>query len=397
VEPADGRAWGDGRAAAGGVLLGLATGWNFTNVGAVANALGGDYGTALAVVGVFTTVFWLTHMAMQLPGGKYSDRFGPQPVALVALGLMLAGNAVALAAATPALAILGRGVVGLGTGLGFLAGSDYMRLSGGGALAQGIFGGSAMAGGGIALATVPSLYDGLDWRAPYWSALALATVALLVLAAAPRRRSPGLQRAAARLPELARDPRLLRISAVHMASLGLYAAVFAWIVTLLERAGGYSNTVAGAATAAALITGIVGRPLGGWLVRRRPGRSRAVMAASLVGGTVGTLLLLPAGPLPLVVLATSLIGFSAGIGFAPVFGEAARLRPDAPGAAVGWVNTLGNTVAVAATPLLGLAFSLPGDGRIGFALVAALWAAPLLVLVSRSPEAAPRALPEPAE
>ena len=368
------------RAAAGGALLGLAIGWNFTNVGAVADALGDDYGTPLAVVGVFTTVFWLTHMAMQLPGGRAADRFGPLPVGLGALALMVTGNAVALTLADPAAAIVGRAVVGLGTGLGFLAGSDYMRLSGGGAFAQGVFGGSAMAGGGLALAVVPPLHDTLEWRAPFVTAAALSAFALLALAFAPRRHSPGLHRDAGRLPALARDPRLLRLSAVHMASLGIYAVVFAWIVTLLERAGGYSNEAAGAAAAAALLTGIVGRPLGGWIVRRRPERARAVMAASLVGGAVGTLLLVPAGPLALVVTATALIGLAAGIGFGPVFGEAARARPDAPGAAVGWVNTLGNVVAVAGTPLLGLAFSAPGDGRWGFVAAALLWAAPLAVL-----------------
>jgi predicted MFS family arabinose efflux permease len=373
---------GDGsrRAAAGGLLLGLAIGWNFTNIGAAADALADDYGTALVVVGVFTTVFWLTHAAMQLPSGWAADRFGPLPVGLAALGLIVAGNGVALAAAEPAAAIAGRAIVGLGTGLGFVSGSDYMRLSGGGALSQGVFGGSAMAGGGIALAAVPPLYDMLDWRAPFMSAVAVGVAALLVLASAPRRRSPGLHRDAARLPALAGDPRLLRLSAVHMASLGLYAVIFAWIVTLLERAGGYSNETAGAATAAALLTGIVGRPLGGWLVRRRPDRARAVMGASLLGGAAATLLLVPAGPLPLVIVATALIGLAAGVGFAPVFGEAARLRPDAPGAAVGWVNTLGNAVAVTGTPLLGLAFSLPGDGRIGFAAAALLWALPLVVL-----------------
>jgi hypothetical protein len=47
------------------------------------------------------------------------------------------------------------------------------------------------------------------------------------------------------------------------------------------------------------------------------------------------------------------------------------------------VNTLGNAVEVVGTPLLGLAFSLPGDGRIGFAAAALLWAAPLLVLLPR--------------
>ena len=57
-----------------------------------------------------------------------------------------------------------------------------------------------------------------------------------------------------------------------------------------------------------------------------------------------------------------------------------RLRPDAPGAAVGAVNMWGNLVVLAATPLVGLAFSVPGGGRIAFLAVAALWAAALLSL-----------------
>ena len=80
------------------------------------------------------------------------------------------------------------------------------------------------------------------------------------------------------------------------------------------------------------------------------------------------------------------MGFSAGIAFAPVFVEAARLRPDAPGAAVGWVNTLGNIVPMVGVPLLGLAFSLPGDGRIGFVVGACLWATPLLLLRTSRPD-----------
>jgi hypothetical protein len=52
---------------------------------------------------------------------------------------------------------------------------------------------------------------------------------------------------------------------------------------------------------------------------------------------------------------------------------AGRVRADAPAAAVGLVNMVGNLAVVAGTPLLGLAFSLPGDGRIGVAAVGALW------------------------
>jgi hypothetical protein len=47
---------------------------------------------------------------------------------------------------------------------------------------------------------------------------------------------------------------------------------------------------------------------------------------------------------------------------------------------VGLVNGAAAAAILIGTPLLGLAFSLPGDGRAGFAVVAILWLLPLAVL-----------------
>ena len=63
------------------------------------------------------------------------------------------------------------------------------------------------------------------------------------------------------------------------------------------------------------------------------------------------------------------IGCTAGIPFAKAFTGAAAARPESPGAAVGFVNAWSSLVIVAGTPLVGLTFSLPGDGRIGFVAV----------------------------
>jgi predicted cobalt transporter CbtA len=76
------------------------------------------------------------------------------------------------------------------------------------------------------------------------------------------------------------------------------------------------------------------------------------------------------------------IGVAAGIPFAPAFTGAAVLRPDAPAAAVGFVNGSAGAAILVLTPLLGLAFSLPGEGRIGFVVAAGLWLAALAVLPS---------------
>jgi hypothetical protein len=155
---------------------------------------------------------------------------------------------------------------------------------------------------------------------------------------------------------------------MHSASFGLSVVIGNWVVTLLERAGGEPKGIAGVAGGLTLFLGIVTRPLGGrighvWLLR-----------ASFVAGGLGTALLAVASPLGLAIAASALVGLAAGLPFAPSFARAARLRPDAPAAAVGFVNMTAAVTILVATPLLGQSFSLPGNGRIGFAVVAALWA-----------------------
>jgi hypothetical protein len=73
---------------------------------------------------------------------------------------------------------------------------------------------------------------------------------------------------------------------------------------------------------------------------------------------------------------------AAGIPFSPAFTGAALMRPDSPAAAVGLVNGAAAAVILAGTPLLGLSFGLPGDGRAGFAVAAVLWLGALAALPS---------------
>jgi nitrate/nitrite transporter NarK len=183
------------------------------------------------------------------------------------------------------------------------------------------------------------------------------------------------------------DRRLLRLGIVHGATFGLSVIAGNWIVSLLTRGSGYGDERAGAVGSLVLAASLVTRPLGGELLRRRPGLGRTLLVSSLAAGAAGVAALAAVAPVPLgVALAASLaVGLAAGLPFAPVFGGAAATRPDAPGAAVGFVNAVAVLAILAGTPLAGLTFSLPGDGRIGFAAIAALWAAALLVLPQAPP------------
>jgi len=55
-------------------------------------------------------------------------------------------------------------------------------------------------------------------------------------------------------------------------------------------------------------------------------------------------------------------------------------RPDAPAAAVGFVNGIANAVVLAGTPLVGVTFGWASGGRAGFAVLAVGWVVAALLL-----------------
>ncbi len=371
------------RAVVGACALGLATGWNIANTGAVGDRLAGAYGVGLVTVGLFTTSLFLTHAGMQIPAGRAADRFGPRRTGMLALAVIVAFNVVALAAADAGLALAARLLIGVGTGLGFIAGSAYVRSTSGSPFAQGLYGGVALGGGGLALAIVPAVEAWIGWRAPFATAVAVGAGGLALLAAGPADGPLRPHPREAHLPSgVLRDVRLYRLGVLFASSLGLSVVLGNWVVTLLERQGGGGSHAAGTIGSLTLVLGVVSRPIGGWILHAHPSRMRAAAGASLVAGALGTLAVAAARPPALTVVGAILIGLAAGIPFAPAFTGAARLRPDAQAAAVGVVNGAACLVILVGTPLLGLSFSLPGGGRLGFAAVACLWIVALLVLPS---------------
>ena len=381
------------RALIGACAAACATGWNNTNIGAIATTVAHQYGIGLAEVGLFTTALFLTHMIMQIPAGKTSERFGARRTALAGLCVLATANAIALAAGSPVVVIAIRALMGVGTGLVFVSGSAYVRESGGSPFAQGLYGGLGLGGGGLAIVVVPQVVGWVGWRAPYTTALLVSVAAFAVLLVAPPDRPWQRPQAAQGVSSgLFGDARLYRLAAVYAASLGLSIVIGNWVVTLLERSENVSSSAAGVVGGLALLLPILSRPLGGWILRVHPARIRAAVALSLAGGALGTLSLIVGQPLPLAAAGAILIGIAAGIPFAPAFLGAAQLRPDSPVAAVGLVNAASSAVVVAGTPLLGLTFSLPGTGRIGFAVVAVLWLGSLAAMPSAHELGAPMRL-----
>jgi MFS family permease len=387
-----------------GCLLGLASGWNVGNVGAVASDLADAYAVSLVVIGLFTTALYVSHTMIQIPGGRASDRFGAARTGMAALGFIAVGNVLALIAPEAWLLLLARAVTGFGTGLTFIAGSALVRQSGGSPFAQGLFGGIGLGAGGLALALVPFASGALGWRAPFGTALAVSLFVLpFVWRVAARHPAATVPAAAAttarRGQRLLRDPQVRRMAFLYTSSYGLSVVLGNWAVEFLQRHSSMPDRAAGATAAITLALVIVTRPLGGWILRRHPRHIRASVGASLAAGAAGTAALLAAQPAWLALTGAVLVGIGAGISFSPAFTGAADSRPDAPAAAVGVVNTVANCFVLAGTPLLGLTFSLPGEGRLGFAIVGVLWLVALVLLpgraafIPRAPARAPTPAP----
>jgi len=369
------------------VALGAAAGFNIANLGPAADVLAAHYDVRLGAIGFLTTALFVTHLAMQIPGGRLVDEHGARILGMVALVVVVLGNVFLLVVPAFAGAVAGRLVTGLGTGIAFVAGSEYVRATVGTAGSQGVYGAAGVGGGGLALAIVPLAVPSLEWRAPYVTALVFAAAVLVSLPFAPRDRGRGERRRTRGAPvgEIVRDRRLYPLAAAHTASFGLSVIVGIWAVPLLQH-DGYGRRLAGAVAALALLGGIVTRPLGGRILQHRPKQAAQLLGVSMLLGAAGTALLLLDIALAVRVAGAALLGLAAGLPFAAAFAGAQALRPDAPGAAVGFVNSCATFLILVGAPLVGFTFAFPGHGRLGFVLIAAAWAlAFLAVRPSRVP------------
>ncbi|MBX5475473.1 MAG: MFS transporter, partial [Thermoleophilia bacterium] len=259
----------------------------------------------------------------------------------------------------------------------FVAGSVWITADplGRSPLGQGLFGGLSLAGAGLATAAVPLLEGSLGWRSSYVTGVLVTAAALALALSTPPLGRGGAAREATPLRSLLADPLLARLGVMHTASFAFSVVLGNWIVTLLTRTIDVSYGTAGIAGGLTLLLGIVGRPLGGWAVRRFHRRRYELLVASLALAAAAGAALAAGGPLAVAVPAAAALGLASGVPFGAAVAAAAASFPRSPGEAIGAMNLYAVTAIIVGTPLVGATFALPGDGRIGFAAVAALTAA----------------------
>jgi nitrate/nitrite transporter NarK len=360
-----------------------------SNVGALAPAIAEHYDAPLSVIGLLTSVVFLAELFVLLPGGAAVDRYGPKRIAVVGLWLITLAGVGLLASGGVGGALILRFLIGIGVGLSFLAGSDYVRRGSRSAFAQGIYGAAGLAASGIMLALLPPLGAAIGWWVAFAVPAAVTGLCAIAISLAPAQaaREPAPGRARRRdVLDLLATRRIVWLGLVQAASFGTSLVLATWAVSLLVAAG-HSLAFAGAASALTLVTGVLARPVGGWLALSGPVAVRGTLVGALVTGAIGSALVAAAPANPVAAIwGTSLVGVAGGLPFGLVLSNAAMLCPERPGLAVAVTNAYPIAVIVLGVPLVGLSFQIPGHGRIGFAAAAAafLAALPFAVRVARS-------------
>ncbi len=354
--------------------VGATGGWNIANTGAAAEQLAGVYSVDTAQIGILSAILFLTQFVGQIPTGHLTDHLGARNAAWACIGVF--GGANLLACTTPSyeLALFCRALMGPAMALSFIGASAFIRGADGSSFAQGVFGAVSTGVGGLALAVVPTATAHFGWRAPFACGAVIALLSVPAVLAAPdvrfrRDGSAGLRSSLA----MAKDRVLWKLGVIQANAFGLNAIIANWVVLLVEKNSAASIRLAGIIGAMTLVGGVVSRPLGGLLVARYPEHSRLIVSSSIALGALATTALAIGLPVTLALLATLGVGLAAGVSFGPTMDLAGRRHPGSPGAAIAFLNTGAMGLIIIGTPAVGASFSLPGDGRIGFAAIALIW------------------------
>jgi predicted MFS family arabinose efflux permease len=364
-----------------GCLVGGVAGWSLTTAGAGATALETAYDVDLVMIGLLTTAMAVPYALLQLSAGSLVDRWGARAAGLLGLSVVVVAYLAALVAPDLWLALAARAVVGAGSALCFAVGADLARSSRTGPIGLGVFGGVAVAWAGAAVFCVPLAEGLLGWRSAWATAAAAAVVATAALVLVPVARS-----AAARPPmpshgraSVLRDGEVHRLGAIHAVTLGLGVVLSNWVAVVLERAWGLSAGVAAGLGSLVLLLAMISRPLGGYLARRRPDRTRQMVVLSLLVSAAATAALARPAGIAAAAVATCALGMASGLPFAAVLATVQARRTDRPAAAVGLMNGQANALVVLGAPLLGAAIQ-GSRSTLGLLVVAAVWLVPLTAL-----------------
>jgi MFS transporter, NNP family, nitrate/nitrite transporter len=323
---------------------------------------------------------------MRIPLGWLTDRRGGRRV----FGALMAFTPLPLVALAlwhdslgPILAfgfLLGFAGASFAVGVPFVNGWYPPERQG---FALGIYG-TGMGGTVLAGLTAPRIVDHWGLSAPFWVAavlmVAMCAVFLVLAHDAPRQRrsgpAPGMFAA---LSVFRTSRRAWALTLFYFLAFGGFVAMFLYLPKLLTGVHDLTKADAGARAAGFALLAVVGRPLGGWL-SDRVGAAR-VLLVSFVAVTVLALVLAAAytSMVPLTIACLTM-ALALGLGTGAVFKLVPEWFPDRVGAVTGVVGAAGGLGGFFPPLVMGIVKSATGGYAVGFALMALVGLACLVVL-----------------
>lgn len=355
-------------------LVGFAFSANYTNHAPLKTWLMASFNSPTqpftkAMFGFLTTAIFLTHAAMQIPGGFLADKFGAKRVIVLALIVVSIGNFGIAFSTDYTQLLMWKFIVGIGTGSSFVAGARYVyqcipqeKLL----LYQGYYGASVLLGSGFVIFVVPQVADHYKaWPPTFLLTASLAAVVFLaVLFFAPN--PPDKSHPSTSLLKMLSNGQLWLLGFVQMASFGLVIAISSWITTMLkENFADVNKLLISFIASLALLLGIFTRPIGGKLLAKVG--VRQLIISSLILNSIGCFLIAAfKGEMVADVIAILLLGIGCGLPYAGLFNRAAIIFPGRAGAAMGLVNMLGIVFILVAAPLVGNITDRTGNFNMAF-------------------------------
>jgi len=368
--------------------LGFVFSANYTNHGPLVPTLIKELSITLALAGALTTAIFLTHGALQIPGGALADKFGAKRVALWSLIIITVGNClIGLSDSYYQIVVL-KFIIGIGTGSAFIAGARYVPTFFAGKeiqRAQGFYGGSILLGSGFVIYGVPQLLAAVGWHGVFFVTGGMAGVfTVLWHFFAPdtpsHTTSPRIN-----WTNVFANPNIWLLSWAQLGSFGVIIAAGVWVNTLLIKSIHLDPKTAGMVGSAVLLLGIISRPLGGFILGHKILSTKSLLVSASAGLTLGFAWIGLSTTMGMATLAIIFTGIMAGLPFAGIFNSARDNCPATPGVAMGFVNTWGAAGVMILPPVIGRLVDITGTFVSGFYVLAGVALAACLGCLALKP------------
>jgi nitrate/nitrite transporter NarK len=356
------------------IIMGLNLGIIFMNIPPALDELMIFYNVSYTSISLLISSLLWSHALMQVPAGMITDRWGVRRTLFLSLICMIFGHILPIAFPPLELAILGRVIAGIGTGLSVASTMKLVALyAPGGRVGtyQAFFGGFFSIGSIGAYLLIPRLLP-VGWQWVYIFPLMTCFFLLVILGMLDVKLDYTGAFASLNLGKVFRVQEGWVLGVYHALSFGSILTLGNWVPSLLAEVWGEVTTVqfAWGGALVMLVSGI-GRLSGGVILFRF--RPLSIVNASIVilfAVFLGIFVI----PSPGFVLTLALLAaWFASINFGALFHVASQITPPESYATMfGLINFLANMGAMVFTVMFGLIKDSTGTFTWGFAVLAFL-------------------------